>query len=77
MEIGIIIDTLTNSLVCTETGEKCDTEYHLVSKTITQKDALELKARGWKFDRNTLYIDTYGAIALINKYFKEDYNDYS
>lgn len=50
MEIDVIIDSLTNCLVCTETGEECDTEYRLVARTITKQDALELKACGWKFD---------------------------
>ncbi|MCM1233207.1 MAG: hypothetical protein NC489_24070 [Ruminococcus flavefaciens] len=45
MEIDIIIDTLTDCLVCAETGAKM-------------------------IDWHTLYIDSYGAVALINKYFK-------
>lgn len=36
MEIDIIIDTLTDCLVCAETGEKCDTEYRLASRTIAK-----------------------------------------
>lgn len=36
MEIDIIIDSLTNCLICSETGEECDTEYRLVSRTITK-----------------------------------------
>ena len=50
MEIDIIIDTLTDCLICSETGEECDTEYRLVSRTITKQDANELKEQGWKFD---------------------------
>lgn len=46
MEIDIIIDTLTDCLVCAETGEECDTEYRLVFKTITKQDANELKKQG-------------------------------
>ena len=34
MAIDIIIDSLTNCLVRTETGEECDTEYRLVARTI-------------------------------------------
>lgn len=45
MEIDIIIDTLTDCLICAETGEERDTEYRLVSKTITKQDANELKGR--------------------------------
>ena len=50
MDIEIIIDTLTNCLICTETGEEYDTEYRLVTRKITKRDALDLNARGWKFD---------------------------
>ena len=50
MAIDIIIDSLTNCLVRTETGEECDTEYRLVARIITKQDAAELKAQGWKFD---------------------------
>ena len=50
MEVDIIIDSLTNCLVCTATGEEFDTEFGLVSKTITKSDADSLKKQGWKFD---------------------------
>lgn len=50
MEIDIIIDSLTNCLICTETGEECDTEYCLVTREITKQDAEKLKKQGWKFD---------------------------
>lgn len=50
MEIEILIDSLTNCLICTETGEECNTEYCLATKTITKRDALQLKEEGWKFD---------------------------
>ena len=43
MEINILIDSLTNCLVCTKTGEECNTEYRLVTRTITKQDAEELK----------------------------------
>ena len=147
MEIDILIDNLTNCLVCAETGEECNTEYRLVARTITKQDAAELKAQGWRFDWSiphqngyevyelllennvgssgkykgvgahlfaiacklswdagnegyvqftaktdlvehyrkmlnaksidwhTLYIESYGAIDLINKYFKGEQND--
>lgn len=37
MEIEIQIDSLTNCLVCRETGEQLDTEFRLVLKTISKK----------------------------------------
>jgi len=52
MEIEILIDSLTNCLICTETGEDCNTEYCLATKTITKRDAIQLKEEGWKFDWN-------------------------
>lgn len=65
MEIDIIIDTLTNCLVRTETGEECDTEYRLVARTITKQDALELKARGWKFDWSLPHQNGYEVYELL------------
>lgn len=50
MEINVLIDSLTNCLVFTKTGEECDTEYRLRAKTITAQEAFELNAEGWKFD---------------------------
>lgn len=47
MEIDICIDSLTDCLVCNETGELHDTEYSLVHKTISKYDAAELMAEGW------------------------------
>ena len=50
MEIDIYIDSLTDCLLCSEDGRLHDTEYRLVSKTISKRDAAELKAKGWNFD---------------------------
>ncbi len=44
MEIDISIDELTNCLISSETGEECDTEYRLVTRTISKNDAKMLKA---------------------------------
>lgn len=44
MEVDIEIDGLTNCLVNRITGEECDTQYRLISKTITKADAEKLKA---------------------------------
>lgn len=52
MEIDIEIDGLTNCLVKRATGEECDTQYRLISKTITKADATKLKEEGWLFDCN-------------------------
>lgn len=50
MNIDIFIDSLTDCLICAETGEECNTEYYLVSRTITKQKAKELNEQGWKFD---------------------------
>lgn len=65
MEIDIIIDTLTDCLVCAETGEECDTEYRLVSRTITKQDANELKEHGWKFDWSVPHQNGYEVYELL------------
>ncbi len=50
IKIEILIDSLTNCLICTETGEECNTEYCLAAKTIAKREAVQLKEEGWKFD---------------------------
>ena len=50
MEIDIEIDGLTNCLVKRETGEEKDTQYRLISKTITKAEAEALLKSGWLFD---------------------------
>jgi len=65
MEISILIDSLTDCLVCTETGEKCDTEYRLVETTITEQRASELKADGWKFDWSIPHRNGYEVYELL------------
>lgn len=65
MEIDIIIDTLTNCLVCSETGEEYDTEYRLVSRTITKQDANELNKQGWKFDWSVPHQNWYEVYELL------------
>lgn len=65
MEIEIIIDSLTNCLICTETGEECDTEYRFVAKTITAMEAAGLKAQGWKFDWSIPHKNGYEVYELL------------
>lgn len=65
MEIEVIIDLLTNCLICTETGEECDTEYRFVTKTITKMDAMGLKAQGWKFDWSIPHKNGYEVYELL------------
>ena len=65
MEIDIIIDSLTNCLICSETGEECDTEYRLVAKTITKQDAAKLKEQGWKFDWSIPHRNGYEVYELL------------
>jgi len=50
MEIDITIDSLTNCLVENATGIEYDTDYCLVSRTITKSDAMAFIEEGWKFD---------------------------
>lgn len=50
MEIDIEIDGLTNCLVKRASGEECDTQYRLISKTITKAEAENLIKEGWLFD---------------------------
>lgn len=65
MEIEILIDSLTNCLVCTETGEECDTEYRFVSQALTKQDAMELKEQGWKFDWSIPFQKGYEVYELL------------
>ncbi len=65
MEIEVKIDSLTNCLICTETGEECDTEYRFAAKAITKMDAMELKVQGWKFDWSVPYKNRYEVYELL------------
>ena len=67
MEIDIYIDSLTDCLLCSETGELHDTEYRLVLKTISKYDALDLKAEGWKFDWSIPHQNGYEVYELLLK----------
>lgn len=65
MEIDIYIESMTNCLVCTETGEECNTEYRLVKKTITKGEADLLQRRGWRFDWNIPHTEEYEVYELL------------
>ena len=67
MEIDIIIDSLTNCLVDSLTGEELDTEYRLVKQTITKSDAKKLKDEGWKFDWSIPHSNGYEIYQLFLK----------
>lgn len=67
MEIDIQIDSLTNCLVCRETGEQLDTEFRLVLKTISKKDAAALQRKGWKFDWSIPHRHDYEVYELLLK----------
>ena len=67
MEIDIQIDSLTNCLVCRETGEQLDTEFRLVLKTISKKDAAALQRKGWKFDWSIPHQHDYEVYELLLK----------
>ena len=67
MEVDIEIDGLTNCLVNRATGEECDTQYRLISKTITKADAEKLKAEGWLFDWSIPHSNGYEIYELLIK----------
>ena len=67
MEVDIEIDGLTNCLVNRATGEECDTQYRLISKTITKADAENLKAEGWLFDWSIPHSNGYEIYELLIK----------
>ena len=67
MEIDIEIDSLTDCLIERSSGEKLDTEYRLVAKTITKEEAQELKNEGWKFDWSIPHKDDCEIYALTLK----------
>jgi len=67
VEVDIEIDGLTNCLVNRTTGEECDTQYRLISKTITKADAEKLKAEGWLFDWSIPHSNGYEIYELLIK----------
>ena len=67
MEIDIEIDGLTNCLVNRVTKEEHDTQYRLISKTITKADAEKLKAEGWLFDWSIPHSNGYEIYELLIK----------
>ena len=67
MEIDIEIDGLTNCLVNRNTNEECDTQYRLISKTITKSDAEELIKEGWLFDWSLPHSNGYEVYELLIK----------
>lgn len=67
MEVDIQIDELTNCLRCRETGKEYDTQYRLVSQTITKSAAEKLIEAGWKFDWSIPYTNGYEIYELLLK----------
>ena len=67
MEINIFIDSMIDCLICSATGELEDTEYRLVSKTITKQDQNILKKQGWKFDWSIPHQNGYEVYELLLK----------
>lgn len=67
MEIDIYIDSLTECLLCAETGKMYDTEYCLVSRKITGEEAQLLMAEGWKFDWSIPQQNGYEIYELVLK----------
>jgi len=65
MEIGIEIDGLTNCLVNRNTGEECDTQYRLISKTITKAYAEKMMQNGWLFDWSVPHFNNYEVYELL------------
>ena len=69
MEIDIVIDSLTNCLICSETGEEFDTEFKEI--TVDSDLAQKLQKQGWRFDWSIPYKKGYTLIALYIKDSKE------
>ena len=67
MEIDIEIDELTNCLVERSTEEEYDTQYRLISKTITNSEADRLKRQGWLFDWSVPHTNGYEVYELLLK----------
>ena len=67
MEIDIEIDELTNCLVHRKTGEECDTQYRLISKTITKADSERMMKEGWLFDWSIPHSNGYEVYELLLK----------
>lgn len=67
MEVDIEIDGLTNCLVNRSTKEECDTQYRLISKTITKADADKLMREGWLFDWSVPHSNGYEIYELLIK----------
>ena len=69
MEISIVIDSLTNCLVDSETGEEFDTEF----KEIAMDSAMakRLEKQGWRFDWSIPARAGYSIYALYIKGYKE------
>lgn len=66
-EVEIFIDSLTNCLEHRETGELFDTEYRLVLKAISKREASVLQRKGWKFDWSVPQKDDYEVYELLLK----------
>ena len=67
MEIDIYVDSLTDCLLCSETGKLHDTEYRLVRKAISRYEASLLKMNGWKFDWSIPHQNGYEIYELLLK----------
>ncbi len=69
MEIDIVIDSLTNCLICSETGEEFDTEFKEI--TVDSDLAQKLQKQGWRFDWSIPAKNGYRIYALYLKDNKE------
>ena len=67
MEIDIVIDSLTNCLVCNKTGKELDTEFKEI--IVDSVLATKLNQEGWKFDWSKPAKEGYTLLAL---YIKDD-----
>ena len=67
MEIDIEIDGLTNCLVKRVTGEECDTQYRLISKTITKAESESDLAFGEEFQDSRLAEQSDGKIFRLRE----------
>ena len=67
MEVDIRIDGFTNCLLLRETGEEWDTQYRLISRTITKPAAEKLREAGWQFDWSIPHTNGYEVYELLLK----------
>ena len=67
MEVDVEIDGLTNCLINRETGDECDTQFRLISKTILKSEAEALQSKGWLCDCSIPQLNVFDVYELLLK----------